>query len=107
MKLKEKLKRLYAQEENLSTECVIVDSVIEYTEECVENSTDDEIMRMHDSLQSRIKEHQTKEDGQSLDYVEVSLEKMDMGVKVALNDVLDKICLKQRSFTILSLEKAN
>ena len=45
---------LSAQGKGLSIACAAVESVIDYTEHCVERSADDEIMCMHTEIQSRI-----------------------------------------------------
>ncbi len=81
MKVTEKLDRLSGQEKSLSTERAVVQSVMDYTEQCVEHSTDDEIMCMHGDIQSRIdrvtKEHQ--KEGRSL----APVEEVDVGVKIS------------------------
>ena len=60
-KVTEKLKHLSVQEKSVSTSCVVVQSVIEYTEQFVKHSSNDEIMCMHAEIKSRIekeiKEH--------------------------------------------------
>ena len=53
-KVTQKLEHLSCQEKSLSTACAVVQSVIDYTEQCVEHLTDDEVMRMHAEIQSRI-----------------------------------------------------
>ncbi len=89
MKVNEKLENLSGQEKNLSTERAVVQSVIDYTEQCVEHSTDDEIMCMHDDIQSRIdkkmKEHQ--KEGTSLEPVE----EVDIGVEVSCAEDLQQL----------------
>ena len=50
----EKLEHLSCQEKGLSISCTGADSVIEFTQHCVEHSTNDEIMFMHAELQNRI-----------------------------------------------------
>ncbi len=68
----EMLDHLSSQEKSLSTKHAFVLSVIDYTEQCVEHSTDDEIMCMHGDIQWRIdreiKEHQLER--RSLELVE-------------------------------------
>ena len=49
----QKLNRLSVQEK-LSTECAVIQSVIEYTQQCVKHSADDEFMCMHAEIKSRI-----------------------------------------------------
>ena len=50
----QKLDLLSAQEKKLSTSRAVVQSVIEYTEQCLEHSADDEVMCVHAEIQSRI-----------------------------------------------------
>ncbi len=81
MKVTEKLDNLSGQEKSLSTERALVQSVIDYTKQCVEHSSDGEIMCMHGDIQSRIdretKEHH--EERRSLEPVEA----VDIGVEVS------------------------
>ncbi len=88
-KVTQKLENLSGQEKSLSTERAVVQSVIDYTEQCVEHSTDDEIMCMHDDIQSRIdreiKEH--NEEGTNLE----PMEEVDVGVEVSCADDLQKL----------------
>ncbi len=89
MTVTEKLNHLSGQEKSLSTERAVVQSVIEYTEQCVEHSTDDEIMCMHGDIQSLIdretKEHQ--KEGKSLEPVE----EVDIGVEVSCVENLHQL----------------
>ncbi len=89
VKVTEKLDHLSVQEKSLSTELSVVQSVIEYTEQCVEHSTDDEIMCMHGDIQSRIdretKEHQ--KEGRSL----APVEEVDVGVEVSCAEDLHQL----------------
>ena len=63
--------------------------MIDYTEQCVEHSTDDEIVCMHGDIQSRIdretKEHQKK--GKSLEPVEEA----DIGVEMSCAEDLRQL----------------
>ncbi len=89
VKVTEKLDHLSVQEKSLSTERAVVLSVIDYTEQCVEHSTDDEIMCMHGDIQSRIdremKEHQ--KEGRSL----APVEEVDVGVEVIRTEDLHQL----------------
>ena len=95
MKVREKLDHLSGQEKTLSTSCAVVQSVIEYTEQCVKHSTRDEIMYMHAEVKSRIdreiKEH--CKEGRSLDPVE----EVDLGVEVSCAEDLKKLCQTNKS----------
>ena len=53
-KILQKTGNLTGQEKGLSISCAGADSVIEFTQQCMEHSTDDEIMCMNAELQSRI-----------------------------------------------------
>ncbi len=89
MKVTEKLDHLSSQEKSLSSEHAVVQSVIDYTEQCMEHSTDDEIMCMYDNIQSRIdremKEYQ--KEGRSLEPVE----EVDIGVEVSRTEDLSQL----------------
>ncbi len=78
MKVTEKMDRLSSQKKSLSTERAVVQSVIDYTEQCLEHSTDGEVMSMHGDIQSRIDE-EINEEGRSLEPVE----EVDVGVEVS------------------------
>ncbi len=89
MKVTEKLDHLSVQEKSLSTERAVIQSVIEYTQQCVEHSTDAEIMCMHGDIQSRIdretKKHQ--KEGRSL----APVEEVDVGVEVSCAEDLHQL----------------
>ncbi len=89
MKVAEKLDHLSIQEKSLSIEHAVVQSVIDYTQQCVEHLTDGEIMCMHDDIQNRIdtemKEHHSE--GQSLEPVE----EVDVGVEVSCAEDLHQL----------------
>ena len=89
-KVTQKLNHLSVQEEKLSTECAVIQSVIEYTQQCVKHSTDDEFMCMHAEIKNRIEreiEEHCKE-GRSLEPVE----EVDIGVEVSCAEELKEIC---------------
>ena len=89
-KIADKSGGLTGQEKQLSTSCAGADSVIEFTQHCMEHSTDDEIMCMYAELQSRIDraiEEQQKA-GNSLEPVE----KGDMAVDVNSFEKLKQLC---------------
>ena len=88
--VKQKSRHLSEQREGLSLACAVVESVIDYTEHCVEHSADDEIMCMHTEIQSRINreiEEQQKE-GKDLEPVE----EVDLGVEVNCAEDLKLLC---------------
>ena len=102
LKVREKLDHLSGQEKSLSTSCAVVQSVIEYTEQCVEHSTRDEVMCMHTEIKSRIDreiEEHCKE-GRSLDPVE----EVDIGVEVSCDEDLKKLCQTKAKIISLSID---
>ncbi len=80
-----KLDNLSDQRESLSTECAVVQSVIEYTERCLKHATDSEFVEMHRDLQSRI-DRETRE--RNLEPVE----EVDIGVRTNCVEDLQKFC---------------
>ena len=89
-KVTEKLERLSVQEKSLSTDCAVVQSVIEYTEQSLEHSAEDEVMCIHAKLENRIdreiEEH--RKEGKSLDPVE----EVDIGMEVNCTEELKELC---------------
>ena len=88
--VEQKSSHLSEQREGLSLACAVVESVIDYTEHCVEHSADDEIMCMHTEILSRINreiEEQQKE-GKDLEPVE----EVDLGVEVNCAEDLKLLC---------------
>ena len=53
----EKLVELSGQEKKFSISCAVVQSVIDYTEQCVGHSADDQIINMQAEIQDRIEIH--------------------------------------------------
>ena len=83
--------RLSGQEKRLFTSCAGADSVIEYTQQCMEHLADDEIMCMHAELQSRIDstiEEQQNKAGNSLE----PLEEVDLTVDLKFVEKLKQLC---------------
>ena len=101
-KIAQKSGGLTGQEKQLSTSCAGADSVIEFTEHCMEHLTDDEIMCMHVELQSRIDraiEEQQKA-GNSLEPVE----EVDMIVDVSFAEELKQLCQTKVRITQIPLQ---
>ena len=44
----------------MSTACAVVQSVIDYTEQCVEHLADNEIVSMHTEIQSQLESNMAK-----------------------------------------------
>ena len=93
----QKLDLLSAQEKKLSTSRAVVQSVIEYTEQCLEHSADDEIMCVHVEMQSRIdREIQEQQmEGENL----VPVEEADMEVEVSCAEDLKQLCHTKAKLT--------
>ena len=90
------------QEKSLSTRNAEVQSVTDYTVQCVEHSTDDRIVCMHAELQRRIDRaiQEQQEGGGSLDPVEEA----DMSVEIACAEELKQLCQTKAKLTKLPLE---
>ena len=102
--VKQKSRHLSEQREGLSLACAVVESVIDYTEHCVEHSADDEIMCMHTEIQSRINreiEEQQKE-GKDLEPVE----EVDLGVEVNCAEDLKLLCQTKAKIIQLPVDVA-
>ena len=101
-KVTQKLNRLSVQEKKLSTEYAVIQSVIEYTQQCMKHSADDEIMCMHAEIKSRIereiKEHCKK--GRNLEPVE----EVDIGVEVSCAEELKELCQTKAKITQTPIE---
>ena len=86
-KIEQMSKHLSSQEESLSTSCAGADSVIEFTQHCMEHSTDGEIMCISAELKSRInqeiKEHQKSRK---------PVEKVAVAAEVKGSEELKKLC---------------
>ena len=54
VKVAAKLENLSSQEKTLTTTRVVIQSVLDYTKQCIEHSIDDEIMCIHAEIESRI-----------------------------------------------------
>ena len=101
-KVTHKLNRLSVQEKKLSTECAVVQSVIEYAQQCVKHSADDEFMCMHSEIKSRI-EREIKErckEGRSLEPVE----EVDIGVEVSCAKELKELSQTKARITQIPIE---
>ena len=101
-KIAQKSWGLTGQEKQLSTSCAGADSVIEFTQHCMEHLTDDEITFMHVELQSRIDraiEEQQKA-GNSLEPVE----EVDVTVDVSFAEELKQLCQTKARITQIPLD---
>ena len=99
-KVEQKCKHLSEQGKGLSIACAAVESVIDYTEHCVEHSADDDIMCMHTEIQSRIiREIDQQKKGNDLEPVE----EIDLGVEVNCAEDLKQLCQTKAKITQLTI----
>ena len=93
-RVREKMEKLKAQEENLSIASAEVRSVIDYTEQYVRLCSDDEVMSMHTEISQRIKDEVEEHDkpGNRLEPVEEA----DMEVEVERAEALQLLCKKAK-----------
>ena len=93
----QKLQKLSQQEKTLSLASAELQSVVYYTERCVNLSTDNELVSMETevrkTIQQKIQEH--SKSGRSLQPVE----KADMAVEVTCAEALQQLCLTQANIT--------
>ena len=93
----QKLQKLSQQEKTLSLASAELQSVVEYTEQCVSLSTDNELVSMdteiRKTIQQKIQEH--SKSGRSLEPVEEA----DMAVEVTCAEALQQLCLTQANIT--------
>ena len=90
-RVQQKVKCLSGQEKSLSTAYAVVQSVIEYTKQCLEHSADDEVMCMRVEMQSRIDREiqEQQKEGENLEPVEEA----DMGIDISCGKDLKQLCL--------------
>ena len=100
--VRRKLERLSIQKKSLSTASAVVQSVIEYTEQCVEHSADDEIMCRHAEIQSRIdreiEDHHKER--KSLEPVE----EVDVGMEVSCVEDLKQLFQTKAKITRIPID---
>ena len=102
--VQEKMDRLSVQEKTLSLASAEVQSVVDYTEQCVRHCTDNEVMGMHAEIRRRI-ERDTDErckSGRSLEPVE----EVDVGVEVRCAEALQQLCQTQANIIQLPIDPA-
>ena len=97
----QKLDLLSNQEKKLSTSRAVVQSVIEYTKQCLEHVTNEDIMSMRADIQSQIKRELTQLESKDL-YEPV--EEADIALEVECAEDLKQICLTKAKLTQLVLE---
>ena len=102
MKVEQKCRHLSEQGKGLSIACAAVESVIDYTEHCVEHSADDEIMCMHAEIQSRI----NREIEEQLKHHLEPVEEVDLGVEVNCAEDLKRLCQTKAKIVQLPIDAA-
>ena len=101
-KVTEKLGRLSNQEKGLSISCTEVQSIVDYTKQCVEHSADDEIMCMHTELQAWLGKETTEREESNRKCLE-PVEEADMAVRVSLVEDLKQLCQAKANITLLPI----
>ena len=99
--VQEKMDRLSLQEKTLSLASAEVQSVVDYTEQCVRHCTDNEVMSTHSEIRRRI-EREIDE----LSKPGRSLEPMDIGVEVRCAEALQQLCQTQAYIIQLPIDPA-
>ena len=100
--VQEKMDRLSLQEKTLSLASAEVQSVVDYTEQCVRHCTDNEVMSMHAEIRRRIEreiEERSKSE-RSLEPVDV----VDIGVEVRCAEALQQLCQTQANIIQLPID---
>ena len=102
--VQEKMDRLSVQEKTLSLTSAEVQSVVDYTEQCVRNCTDNEVMSTHAEIRRRIEREidECSKSGRSLEPVE----EVDIGVEVRCTEALQQLCQTQANIIQLPLDPA-
>ena len=103
-RVQQKVKHLSGQEKSLSTAYASAQSVIEYTEQCLEHSPNDKVVYMRAEMQSRIDREiqEQRKEGENL----VPVEEVDMGVEVSCAEDLKQLCLTKAKILQLAIEYA-
>ena len=98
-RVQQKVKGLSGQEKSLSTAYASAQSVIEYTEQCLEHSPDDKVVCMRVEMQSRI-DREIQEQQKNL----APVEEVDMGVEVSCAEDLKQLCLTKAKIMQLPID---
>ena len=96
--------RLSLQEKTLSLSSAEVQSVVDYTEQCVRHCTDNEVMSTHTEIRSRI-EREIKEHGKSGRSLE-PVDEVDIGMEVRCAEALQQLCQTQANIIQLPIDPA-
>ena len=97
-KVSEKMENLQGQKKNMSISGAEVQSIVDYTEQCVKHCSDDEVMCVHAEIGSRIKqeieEHKSRRNL-------TPVEEVDVGVEVRCAEALEHLFQTQAKITQL------
>ena len=100
--VQQKMDKLSIQEKNLSS--AEVQSVVDYTEQCVRHCTYNEVMSMHAEIRRRI-EREIDEHNKSVRSLE-PVEEVDVGVEVRCAEALQQLCQTQANIIQLPIDPA-
>ena len=97
-KVSEKMENLQGQKKNMSISGAEVQSIVDYTEQCVKHCSDDEVMCVHAEIASRIKQEiEEHKSGRNL----TPVEEVDVGVEVKCAEALEHLFQTQAKITQL------
>ena len=102
--VQQKMDKLSVQENTLSLASAEVQSVVDYTEQCVRHCTDNEVMSTHAEIRRRI-ERKIKEHSKSDRSLE-PVEDVDIGVEVRCAEALQQLCQTQANIIQLPIDPA-
>ena len=102
--VQEKMDRLSVQEKTLSLASAEVQSVVDYTDQCVRHCTDNEVMSTHAEIRRRIEREidERSKSGRSLEPVK----EVDIGVEVRCAEALQQLCQTQANIIQLPIDPA-
>ena len=102
--VREKIDRLSVQEKTLSLASAEVQSVVDYTEQCVRHCTDNEVMSIHTEIRRQIEREidERCKSGRSLEPVE----EVNIGVEVRCAETLQQLCKTQANIIQLPIDPA-
>ena len=97
-KVSEKMKNLQGPKKSMSISGAEVQSIVDYTEQCVKHSSNDEVMCVQAEIESRIKrEIEEHKSWRSL----IPVEEVDIGVEVRYAETLEQLFQTQAKITQL------
>ena len=97
-KVSEKMENLQGQKKNVSISGAEIQSIVDYTEQCVKHCSDDEVMCVHAEIGSRIKQEiEEHKSGRNL----TPVEEVDVGVEVRCAEALEHLFQTQAKITQL------